>query len=76
MDLGPARDLAVEALERVGRVQLRAMRGREGHIGQDTGLRRVEQAGEPRQLRPQLVDDLAPLGPGGIDQAEKADKGR
>ena len=57
MDLGPALDLALEALERVGRVQLRAMRGREGHVGQDIGLRLVEPAGEPRQLGPQLVGD-------------------
>jgi hypothetical protein len=37
-DFGAALDLAIEALDRVGRVQLGAVLGREGHVGQDVGL--------------------------------------
>jgi len=36
--VGPTLDLLVEALERVGAVQLGAVPGREGRAGQDVGL--------------------------------------
>jgi hypothetical protein len=35
---GAALDCAVEALDRVGRMQLGAVLGREGHVGQDIGF--------------------------------------
>ena len=37
-DFGATLDLAVEALDRVGAVQLGATLRREGHAGQDVGL--------------------------------------
>jgi len=37
-DLGALLDLAIDAFERVGRVQLGAVCGREGHAGEDVGL--------------------------------------
>ena len=45
----------MEAFERVCRVQLGAMRGREGHIGQDVVLGLVHDGGELRRLGPELV---------------------
>lgn len=45
-DLGPGLDLAVEALDLVGRVRLGASPRRERHIGQHVGLGIVEEAGE------------------------------
>ena len=45
-DLGAALDLAVEALERVGRVQLGPVRRREGHVGEHVVLGLVHQGGE------------------------------
>ena len=65
-DLGAALDLAVEALDRVGRVQLGPVLLREAHVGEHVGLGLVHQRGELRDLGAELVGDLAPLGPGGV----------
>ncbi|MHC2253526.1 hypothetical protein ACVILK_003218 [Bradyrhizobium embrapense] len=54
-DLGPALDLTVEALERVGRVQLGPVLRREHHIGQRIGLGLIEEAGKLEQLGAELV---------------------
>ena len=48
--LGPPFDLAVEAFNRVGGVQLGAMGRREAHVGENVSLRFVEEAGEPGQF--------------------------
>ncbi len=53
------------ALDGVGAVELGSVRRREGHIGQDVSLGLVKEAGEIRQLRPQLIGYLAPLCLGG-----------
>jgi hypothetical protein len=44
--LGSPLDLAVEALNRVDRVQLGSMLGREGHIGEHIGLGLIQEASE------------------------------
>ena len=54
---GAALELTVEALDRVCRVQLGAVLGREGHVGQDVGLGVVHWFGEVRQ-RPVPVLDI------------------
>ena len=61
--ISAALDLPVHAFERIGRVQLGTMCGREAHVGQHIGLRLVEEGGELGQLGAQLVGDAAPLGP-------------
>src|SRR3954471_5480424 len=65
-DVGAALDLAVEALERVGRVQLGPVDGGEGHVGEDVGLSLVHQGCELGDLGPELVGDAAPLRLGGL----------
>ena len=60
-DLGATLDLAVEAFQRVGRVQLDAVLRREAHVGEHVGLSLVHQDGELWQLGPELVGDAAPL---------------
>ena len=65
-DLGSALDLAVQALGRVGRVQLGAMFLREGHVGQDIVLGVIHQRGELRHLGPDLVGHQKPKDPGKI----------
>src|ERR1700730_6319409 len=65
-DLGAPFDLAVEALQRVGGVQLDAVLGREGHVGEHIGLGLVQEGGELRKLGAQLVGDPAPLSSGGF----------
>jgi hypothetical protein len=64
--VGPALDLAVQALEWVDRMQLGPVGCREAHIGQHVGLAVVHQRGELGQRRSELVGDLAPLQPGGV----------
>ena len=59
--LGPPLDLAVEALDRVGRVQLGSMLRREGHVGEHIDLGLVEEAGKLGQLGAELVGNLPPL---------------
>ena len=59
--LGAPLDLAVEAFDRVGRVQLGPMLGRERHVGEHIGLGLVEEAGKLGQLGPELICDLPPL---------------
>lgn len=44
-DICPALDLAVDAFERIGRMSLGPMSGRERHIGQDIFLRTVHESG-------------------------------
>jgi hypothetical protein len=58
-------DLAVKPLDRIGRVQLGAMLGREGHEGEHIGLGFIQVGGELGQLAAQLIGDLAPLSAGG-----------
>lgn len=43
-DIGAALDLAVEALKRIGRVQLGTVRGWEAHIGEHIGHGVIQQA--------------------------------
>jgi hypothetical protein len=64
-DLGASLDLAVQAFERIGAMQLGAVLGREAHMGEHVALGLVHQGGELRQLGPQLVGDAAPLDRGG-----------
>jgi predicted thioesterase len=64
--LGPPLDLAVEALDRVGRVQLGPMLEREAHVGKYIGLGLVQKGCELWQLGAELVGDLPPLRPGGL----------
>ncbi len=65
-DVGAALDLAVDAFERVGRVELGPVSGREGHVGQDVGFGGVHQGGELWHLGPELVGDATPLRLGGL----------
>jgi hypothetical protein len=48
--LGAPLDLAVEAFDRIGAVQLGAVLGRKGHVGQDVGFGIVQEGGELAQL--------------------------
>lgn len=63
--LGAALDLAVEAFERVGGMDLGAVLLGKGHVGQHVLLGAVEQSAELGQLGADLICDLAPLGAGG-----------
>lgn len=54
-------DLAVEALDRIRAVKLCPMLFREGHVGENVRLGIIEDGGELRHLRPDLVGDGAPL---------------
>jgi hypothetical protein len=54
-DLGAVLDLAVVALDGVGRVQLWAVRGGRGHVGEDVGCNLIHERSEPRHPRSQLV---------------------
>ena len=77
-DVGAALDLAVEALQRVRRVQLGSMRGREGDVGKDIVLGVIDQGGELRQLWAEVIGDAAPLllgRPGGVLSEGSADEG-
>jgi len=56
-DVGSPFDLAVEALDRIGAVELRPVLLREGHVGEHVRLGVVEDGGELRHLRPDLVGD-------------------
>lgn len=60
-DLGAPLNLAVEALDRVSRVQLGAVLLRESHVGQHVGLGVVHDCRQLRHLGPDLVGDGAPL---------------
>jgi len=66
--LGAALDLAVQALERIGGVQLRPVLGGEGHIGEYILLGLVHEGGELRDLGAKLVGDAAPLLAGGLSR--------
>ncbi len=63
-DLGAPLDLAVEAFERVGAVELGPVLGRERHVGQYVRFGLVHQNGKLRHLWAKLVGDAAPLRPG------------
>jgi hypothetical protein len=56
-------DLAIEALDRIGGVQLGAVLGREGHVGEHVGFGLVQIG---RELGPQLIGDASPLSSGGF----------
>ena len=64
-DIGPAFDLAIEALQRIGRVELGAVLLGEAHVGQHVGLGLVHQVRQLGHLGAELVGHLAPLGLGG-----------
>ena len=64
--LGAALDLAVDALQRIGRVDLGPVLLGEAHVGEHVLLGFIKQCGELGQLGPDLVGDLAPLGLGGV----------
>ena len=73
---GSPLDLAIDPFERIGRVQLGAVRGREAHVGEHVSLGLVEE-GKLRQFRTELVGDAPPLrlcrlrvvlGKGGADE--------
>jgi hypothetical protein len=57
-DVGPAGDLAVEALKRIRRADLRPVLGREGVEGQHVGLCVLEQRGDLRQPALELLDGV------------------
>ena len=63
-EIGASLDLAVEAFEGVGRVELHPVFLGKGHVGQHVGFGLVHQGGELRHLGPDLIGDLAPLGLG------------
>ena len=60
---GSPLDLAIDAFERVGRVQLGPVRGREAHIGQHVGLGLIQEDREVGQFGAPLVGDAPPLRP-------------
>jgi len=55
-------DLAIEPLDRIVAVQLRAVLGWEGHVGQHILLGAVHQGSEFWHGRAQLIGDATPLG--------------
>lgn len=61
-NLGAPLDLAVETLDRVGRMKLGPMLFGKGHVGEHILFGTIHQRGEFRHLRPDLVGDIAPLG--------------
>lgn len=78
-DLGSALDLAVEALDGIGRMDLRPVIFGEAHEGEHVGFGLVQERGELRQLGAELIGDLAPLRSGGLGVVlgeGRADEGR
>ena len=65
-DVGAALDLAVEALDGVGAVQLGTVLLREGHVSEDVGLGLVHEPCQAIDVWAQLVGDAAPLLTGGL----------
>ena len=61
-DVRASLDLGVQPLDRIGAVQLGAMLGWEGHIGQDVLLGRVHERRQFGELAAHLVRHEAPLG--------------
>src|SRR5215813_10730074 len=61
-DIGASLDLAIEALERVGGMQLGAVLAWEAHVGKNVRLGLVHHGGELWNLWPQLIGDAPPLG--------------
>ena len=64
-DAGAPFDLAVQALDRIRRVWLRAAPLGKGPVGAHVLLGGVQERGELRDLATRLAGDQAPLGPGG-----------
>jgi hypothetical protein len=62
--IGAPLDLAIQTLDRVGRVELRAMGRKEAHIGQYVGFGLVHRSGQFWHTGPRLVGDLPPLSAG------------
>jgi hypothetical protein len=60
-DVATPLDLAVEAFERIGAVDLGTMLSGEAHIGQDIGFGVIHQPGQLGHPRSQLIGDLPPL---------------
>jgi len=54
-------DFAVQPLDRVGAMQLGAVRLREAQIGQHVGLHVIHHGGQLGRFEAELVRDLAPL---------------
>jgi hypothetical protein len=79
---GSPLDLAVEAFERIGRVQFGPMRSGEAHVGQHVGLGLIEEDRELGQFGAQLIGDAPPLRPCGfgvcrfVPQATLAEEGK
>jgi len=59
-DLGAPLDLAVQPLERVRGLKLRAALRWKGRLGEHVRLRLVHEFGQFRHLRPELVGDATP----------------
>ena len=59
-DIGATLHLLVQALDRVGAVQLGAVLAREGHVGQHVVLAGVHEIGQLGPARTQLFGDLVP----------------
>ena len=63
-NIGSACDLDVEALDRIGGIQLGAMLFGERQVGQHVGLGIMHDGGELRYLGADLTGNAAPLGAG------------
>jgi hypothetical protein len=61
-DISAPLNFAIEALDGVGRVELSAVCGGKGYVGQDVLLGAFHEGGKLRDLGAELVGDGAPLG--------------
>jgi hypothetical protein len=78
-DFGATLDLAVEALDGIGAVQLGAVLWRERHVSEDVGLGLVHEPCQAIDVWAQLVGDAAPLSTGGLSiilRKRRGDEGR
>jgi len=76
--LGAALDLAVDAFDRIGAVELDPMLPGEGHVGQHVGLGLVHDGGELGHLGADLVGNGPPLADGrlrGLVREGRSDEG-
>ena len=60
------RHVAVQALDRVGAMQLRPVLTGKGHVGQHVFFGTVHEGGKLRYFRPDLIGDIPPLLAGGL----------